>query len=152
MSILPLSWPSLGSAFENKSAVSMILRTIWEISCCPASPCHFRVALADSRTSFLCNFAISNAYYDRAASLHPEHYLLHRKMLCVKPSYPAQSALIRQDSAESTQMCGVSPPARNFPALARGRPFSSSLGYWGLQLFCTKLDYPLVTFILFVET
>lgn len=117
----------------------------------PGQPLPFqgahRPSLTNSRTSFfLCNFAISDAYYDRAASLHPEQYLFRGEMLCVKHSYPAHSALMRQDSAGSTPRVGSVPP-RSFPALARGRPLSSSLGFRGLRPFCTKLDYPLVTFI-----
>lgn len=43
-------------------------------------------------------------------------------------------------------MCGLSPP-RSLPALAGGRPSSSSLRFRGLQPFCTELGYSLVTFI-----
>lgn len=77
----------------------------------PSHPLPFwgahQAALADVSSSFfLCNFAISGAYYDQAASLQPELYLFHREMLCVKQLCLAQSALMGQDSAGNTPCVG----------------------------------------------
>lgn len=150
MSIFPLCSLSWGSTFENESVFSIIWKTVgYELlpsQTLPSQGAH-RAALTYVRTGFfLCNSAISHAYYDWAASLHPEQYLLCRRMLCVKPSCPAHSAVLRQDSLGSTPHMEWVPP-RCFPAFVKGRPFSSSLGFWELWPFYTKLDYPLESFI-----
>lgn len=108
-----------------------------------------RPALANFRTScFLCNFAISDAYYDQAASLHPEQYLFRREMLCVKHSYPAQSALMRQDSAGSTPCVGSVPPG----ASQQGKAPFQLPGFLRAPAFLHKTRLSLSDFHLFAET
>lgn len=95
----------------------------------PGQPLTFQgahwAALTNFRISFfLCNFVISNTYYNQVDSLQPDWYLFLRQALCVKPSYPAQAPLMRQVSVGSTPLVGwVSP--RHFPALVRGRIFAA---------------------------
>lgn len=95
----------------------------------PGQPLTFqgahRAALTNFRISFfLCNFVISDAYYDQVDSLQPEWYLFLREVLCVKHSYPDQASLMRQVSVGSTSLVEwVSP--RHFPALVRGRIFAA---------------------------
>lgn len=87
MSVFSIIWKSVGCELLPSQTL-------------PSEGTH-TTALTYVRTSFfLCNSAISHAYYDCAASLHPEQYLLCRGMLCVKHSCPAHSAVLRQDSGQ----------------------------------------------------